>query len=238
MCVWRVVDEFEVSIFLTELSTRHSILTRRKVFKSQKPRMGNTAGTMTGETREAPVEIGGEEEGEEVAIREEAEDATEGLRLGDIPAAAADDNDADGKHADTRAEERGAGTTKKRPRRPSSEEDAQQDEEGEEGLFLSDDSGSSDTHFQTQIPPQSKRQKPAAATTAAGTEEDGAADDTKKKKALDTTYDGYAIYGRILCLIVKRRGVVRGKEVQGGTGQAVMEEWVRSTQVGGGEEGE
>ena len=50
--------------------------------------------------------------------------------------------------------------------------------------------------------------------------------------ALKTTYDGYAIYGRILCLIVKRRG-----RAVGGAGQAVMEEWVRSTQVGR-EEGE
>lgn len=190
---------------------------------------------MTGVTREMPVVVGGDEEGDgAVVIREEEEEGKNGLRLGDIPAAANVD-DAGG--TAVHAEVDGQGTRKRR-RQTSQEDDAQEEEgEEEEGLFLSDDSASSDASGNTQLPPRSKRQKAAATTTPTGNA-DGGVEDEKKKLALNTTYDGYAIYGRILCLIVKRRGVVRGKEVVAGTGQAVMEEWVRSTQVGGAEEGE
>lgn len=60
-------------------------------------------------------------------------------------------------------------------------------------------------------------------------------DDEKKKLALNTTYDGFSIYGRILCLVVKRKGTAKGKEVAGGSGQAMMEEWISSTQMGQGQ---
>lgn len=60
--------------------------------------------------------------------------------------------------------------------------------------------------------------------------DDGGEDD--KKMALNTTYDGFWIYGRILCLVVKRRGEAAGKELAGGAGQAMMEEWIASTQMG------
>ena len=60
-------------------------------------------------------------------------------------------------------------------------------------------------------------------------------DDDKKKMALETMYDGFTIYGRILCLVVKRRGTARGKDLAGGAGQAMMEEWIASTQGGEGQ---
>ncbi|MCJ1463722.1 hypothetical protein MMC07_002331 [Pseudocyphellaria aurata] len=60
--------------------------------------------------------------------------------------------------------------------------------------------------------------------------DNGGEDD--KKMALNTMYDGFWIYGRILCLVVKRRGVAAGKESAGGAGQAMMEEWIASTQMG------
>lgn len=56
--------------------------------------------------------------------------------------------------------------------------------------------------------------------------------DDKKKMSLHTSYDGFAIYGRILCLVVKRRGGSKGKDRAGGSGQAMMEEWIASTQLG------
>ena len=59
--------------------------------------------------------------------------------------------------------------------------------------------------------------------------------DDKKKLALNTTYDGFSIYGRILCLVVKRRVTTKGKELPGGSGQAMMEEWISSTQMGEGQ---
>lgn len=62
---------------------------------------------------------------------------------------------------------------------------------------------------------------------------DGEGPDEKKKKgAFDTTYEGFGIYGRILCLVVKRRGTGAkgGRELAGGAGQAMMEEWI-GTQI-------
>lgn len=59
------------------------------------------------------------------------------------------------------------------------------------------------------------------------------ASDDKKKMAMDTTYDGFSIYGRVLCLVVKRRdrkGKGRGGP-DAGVGQATMENWITSTQV-------
>jgi hypothetical protein len=57
-------------------------------------------------------------------------------------------------------------------------------------------------------------------------------EDDKKKLALNTTYDGFGIYGRILCLIVKRKGKKAAQSALGaraGSSQ-MMETWV-STQV-------
>ena len=63
-------------------------------------------------------------------------------------------------------------------------------------------------------------------------------DDDKKKMGMNTTYDGFSIYGKILCLVVKRRGGARGRDNRSmgladsgaGGGQAMMEEWISSTQ--------
>ena len=58
--------------------------------------------------------------------------------------------------------------------------------------------------------------------------------DDKKKIPMNTSYQGFAIYGRILCLVVKRVKKVQEKGV--GDGKAMMEEWI-GTQVAR-EEGE
>ena len=66
----------------------------------------------------------------------------------------------------------------------------------------------------------------------------GGGEDDKKKLSLDTTYDGFSIYGRILCLVVKRKGTVKGKEAAVGSaesGKAMMEEWISSTQMAEGQ---
>ena len=56
-------------------------------------------------------------------------------------------------------------------------------------------------------------------------------DDDKKKMAMDTFYDGFSIYGRVLCLVVKRKDK-KGKGPAGlAGGQAMMEEWITSTQI-------
>ena len=98
----------------------------------------------------------------------------------------------------------------------------------EQSLFVSDDSdedGSS--RMQRHQDARSKHEPTPIDAEDAG--------DDKKNMALNTTYDGFSIYGRILCLVVKRRGVTKGKDRAGGNGQAVMEEWIASTQLGEGQ---
>lgn len=91
-------------------------------------------------------------------------------------------------------------------------------------------------------PPPAKRRKDVS--TATEHEES----DDKKKLAMDISYEGFSIYGRVLCLVVKRResggGVGGGgrttsataargkaKSTAPGGGQAVMENWITSTQI-------
>lgn len=50
----------------------------------------------------------------------------------------------------------------------------------------------------------------------------------KKKLGLTTTYDGFGIWGWVLCLIIKRKKPMESskKANDGETGQALMEEWI------------
>ena len=90
-------------------------------------------------------------------------------------------------------------------------------EEGSEALFVSDD----EEGERGESPDEKK-------TAGAGS---GDTDD-KKKLAFATTYDGFSIYGRILCLVVKRKGgPIKDKEQSRGAGQARMEQWISSTQM-------
>lgn len=56
-------------------------------------------------------------------------------------------------------------------------------------------------------------------------------EDDKKKLTFSTAYDGFSIYGRILYLVIKRRATSKGKGSDG-AGQAMMEDWIVSTQLG------
>lgn len=56
--------------------------------------------------------------------------------------------------------------------------------------------------------------------------------DDKKKLALDTEYDGFSIYGQILCLLVRRKGQAKGTAQKKGAAQATMEGWISSSQMG------
>ena len=57
-------------------------------------------------------------------------------------------------------------------------------------------------------------------------------EDDKKKLGLNTSYEGFSIYGRILCLVVKRRGVRNVTGSVPASSQAMLENWV-STQAAG-----
>ncbi|EXJ65039.1 hypothetical protein A1O7_01378 [Cladophialophora yegresii CBS 114405] len=135
-------DDFEVSIFLTEINTRHSLIIKNKTFREKAPIKSNNGNTMTGA----------------VTIRVEDED--EGVDLGNLPAA----------------------------------ED-----------------------------PDSNDRTPIAG--------DFGVQDDKKTLAFDTTYEGFSIWGRVLCLFIERKGLV-GKKQPGfqGNSQALMQDWIQSTQ--------
>ena len=191
-----ILDDFEVSIFLTELSSRHSILKKQKTFLSTGGKIKSNSAKMTG-TLEEPVEIG-ENNGEDFVRQEYTKDGDGLLSLESIPPA-----DPIGSEVLSRNEE----------------------QSHDESLFVSEDS--EEPHFEEMPTLRSKKIKnPPLLIDSEGTEPQ----DEKKKSAFNTTYDGYSIYNRILCLVVKRKGQ-KGKSSAGGTGQAMMEEWITSTQA-------
>lgn len=47
-----------------------------------------------------------------------------------------------------------------------------------------------------------------------------------KKMAFNTNYNGFAIYGKVLCLLVERKTGKKGSD-----GQALMQEWITASQM-------
>ncbi|KAL9013183.1 MAG: hypothetical protein Q9173_002114 [Seirophora scorigena] len=189
-----VEDDFEVAVFLTEISSRHAILHKEKRAMTEEPRLGSREPKLTGEvTRGVPVEI--HETTEPLVLREESQE-DKLLDMANIPTA-----DQGGAQSAAAAA-------------------------SEEELYVSDSSDQAIEAMSTRQP----RQRPEDAAV----DQDPDADD-KKRLAMRTSYDGFSIYGRILCLVVKRRGNAKGKDLTGGAGQAMMEEWIASTQMAEGQ---
>lgn len=151
--VWAFADDFEVSIFLTENATRHSLLTKSKTFKDN-DKITSNAITLTGTDEEA------------ILIREESDDETDLIPFDKIPSA---DESADNE-------------------------------------------------------PPKKRVRNSARKPGAADEDD------EKKLAFKTSYEGFSIWGWVLCLLVDRKGGP-GKKVSGPDAQALMAEWITSTQL-------
>ncbi|KAF1958921.1 hypothetical protein CC80DRAFT_524305 [Byssothecium circinans] len=191
-----VEDDFEVSIFLTELSSRHSVLTKQKVFKD-KPRIKSNSGKLTGwltsGTSEQPMVIDKDDSTEPIVIREEDDET---VNLAGIPEAG------------------GVASESGRAKRRRAREDA-----------VSEPSDFDDSsQFET-----ASLKKRSKSVQHDAEHEDEIEDDGKKKLVLNTSYEGFSIYGRILCLVVKRKGI---RSVGGGapSSQQMMENWV-STQA-------
>ena len=55
-------------------------------------------------------------------------------------------------------------------------------------------------------------------------------EDDKKKLAFKTSYEGFSIWGWVLCLLVDRKGGP-GRKASGPDAQALMAEWITSTQL-------
>ncbi len=55
-------------------------------------------------------------------------------------------------------------------------------------------------------------------------------DDNDKKLGFNTSYEGFSIWGWVLCLLVDRKSGP-GKKFSSSDGQALMAEWITSTQL-------
>lgn len=281
-------DDFEVAIFLTETNTRHSILYKHKHARDKtQTRLRSNSKKLTGggegTSREAAIDLGGDDDkaddgegdaagieliqtadGDEIPIlrREESEGSDDAapVSLHDIPEAPESGLD-EGTTA--------ARGTKRRRRQPArsgavvlDEDDNAEDSsvkapgngDGDYVVVDSEDENSSrdgdDSQAEDGI-------RPPKRARAGGGEKEG---EKKKKVALDVSYEGFAIYGRVLCLVVKRRGnaplsgarsaaaaasaassgsgkapaassTLRRGVAAGGGGQARMENWIASTQI-------
>ncbi|KAH9826786.1 hypothetical protein Tdes44962_MAKER03331 [Teratosphaeria destructans] len=192
--------DFDVTIFLTESSSRHSLLTKRKRVVD-KPRLTSTGRRLTGwldghshNDRENPIAIDEEEVPPDVL--QEVDDVPE---LRDIPEA-----------------------TDKGKRQA----DPDDDDDDALSVSSSDDEASSAT--QRGHPQKRKRRSEEG-------EGEAEVEDEKKKLGLTTSYDGFSIYGRILCLVVKRKGPAKAlppppSGSMPGSASQMMERWV-STQA-------
>lgn len=99
--------------------------------------------------------------------------------------------------------------------------------EGEVDTLFVNDSESSEHSFQTYHHNR-HRERRAKPNNSGNSEAQGTAPDDKKKLRVRTIYDGFSIYGRILCIMIKRRGGRVSATVA--SSQQLMENWI-STQA-------
>ncbi|KAB5549884.1 hypothetical protein GE09DRAFT_187934 [Coniochaeta sp. 2T2.1] len=240
-------DDFEVSIFLTETNTRHSLLYKHKHFRDKtQTKLTSNSTKLSGASREAPINVDGGEQlydgrDSPVLLREESEE-NEAVALADIPALAetgADDHESN--TVATRRSKRRRGGSRPRAAGGGEEDGADDEYAPVEAIQLDlsgdedeDEDEESDGMFVDDRPSKRRKEKEAE------TEAEPAPADDKKKMAMDISYEGFAIYGRVLCLVVKRRGSGRTAQTTASNksqtasqlgNQAVMENWITSTQM-------
>lgn len=197
-----VVDDFEVSIFLKDLSTRHSVLTKQISFTPTAPQLKSNSRKLTAGANDEPIEVG--DDLFAPVILRESDDEDE-IPLQNVPAAGGSDGGDDDEGQSSEDD------------RPTKRRRRDRTEEG-------------DYHDSPAIEPDASTRLKVSPTDIILSDDEQEPEDDKKKLAINTSYDGFSIYGRILCLIVKRRQPVQGSVGQG-TGQAMMEDWIISTQL-------
>jgi len=158
-------DDFEVSIFLTETSVGHTLLTKRKEFGAKRARLGSNSSKMTGD----------------MSLRKDKEKEKDD-GLGNVRILIEDEDE---EVVEIRDEEE-------------------------------DDNGNDDVEYTGR-----KRKRPR---------EEDEEQDQKKKLAMKTNYEGFGIYGRILCLIIKKKGGKTKSTSLSNGGSDMLEKWV-STQA-------
>ena len=267
-----------MAIFLTQTQTRHSLLYKKKHFRDKtQTKLTSNSSKLVGASSEAPIDLDegglfGGDSGDASfpgILREESEDG-DVIALENIPSI----DDAVGTGGQAFDADAPASRRPKRRRQDSSDHDplaagadGDQDdddddvddaeaaafvvEDSDDELFVRNDSSNESEGDNESLmrPPPSKRRKERDDHLEDDDDVEGAQDD-KKKLAMHISYDGFAIYGRVLCLVVKRRdGGPRGgrgvaassasagdRPQAGGSqtrlgGQASMENWITSTQV-------
>lgn len=195
-----------MSVFLTELSSRHSLLTKQKTFQ-EKPRLKSNSGKLTGwlatGTSEKPIVVA-DDSNDSMILREEEDEPVD---LDAIPEVPEDDDDPTVLDASKQRKK-----VARRDKRGESEAANNHSEASAEKRQMGDGSNADQ------------------ASGGNADMSDPSLDD--KKLRMNTSYDGFSIYGRILCLVVKRRGV-RSSAGGGGapmSSQKMLENWV-STQA-------
>ncbi|KAK5657034.1 hypothetical protein OQA88_3560 [Cercophora sp. LCS_1] len=215
-----VEDDFEVSIFLTGTDTRHSILHKTRIFrdKTQTKLTSNSSKLTGGDSLDAAIDV--DAHVPDVSVL--AEDDDEPIALDSIPV----------------VDETATASRPKRRRQSTAQVDP--GSEAEEPVFQTVSDSSDDELFvhdsDSDGPPPPKRRRDKGKDKGKDKEGETQPDDEKKKMSVDISYEGFAIYGRVLCLVIKRRGA---KALTGGSrpltgrpgGQAVMENWITSTQL-------
>ncbi|KAI9768734.1 MAG: hypothetical protein M1840_004729 [Geoglossum simile] len=206
-----VQDDFEVSVFLTDVSTRHSLLTKQKFFHEAGGTAPIPSSVPPSSTNNSPPAIG-LGAATPVIIREENSDL-DAIDLESIlPAPSPQESEAydtrEGLHSQTRR-------SYARHKGKRDIEDLELDDAAAE--------------YTSERDVHQKRKRPNPEPAATAEDVGGTGDD--KKLSLRMSYDGFSIYGRILCLVIKRRPGVkfRGGLAIDGAGQA-MEDWIVSTQ--------
>jgi hypothetical protein len=187
---------------LTETSTRHSLLTKQKHFHEKgKDGLRSNSDKLTGAGTTSEEAIQVEDGGADTAPPViRREDSEENMVDLKDIPLAEEDEDDDAFE-----------TMRLRPKRGRRRQSG--DDDDGDGLFVDDEDEE----------PLPKRVKETAIVARDGQED-------KKKMAMDTSYDGFSIYGRVLCLVVKKRDTGKAKGGMSG-GQAMMEEWITSTQM-------
>lgn len=178
-------------------------MTKRKTLRNTPPRIFSNSSKLTGTRESAQVEI-----------RRESTDDSPGMGLNDIPtiSVVAPDNDT---HVELESRRRSARDKSKKRKSPAPDAE--------------DGGGDSDSD------PLPKRRKTPTIVIA---DDDPdffaeAEDDDKKKLGVETSYEGFNIYSRILCIVVKRRGNA-GRRAGAAATEAkgkIMEDWISMSQA-------
>jgi hypothetical protein len=230
-----VIDDYQVSLFLTNSGTRHSIIAKRKSLREPAKIASNSSRLTTadGEAWVSRVEI----------RREPSSSASDqGVGIGDvplIPLLVPDDDGDDGTGEPPPVAGRGG------DRRRVRELLVNEDEEGNEQPRLKKrlkaveivigDEGEGEGEDEDEDEGGRDEESLFA--------EDGREDSREDKKLeMLTGFEGFSIYSRILCVVVKRRGVIPGRAAVTASssarqtktqqpGNKVMEDWIAMSQV-------